>query len=101
MSLICGNLMSFVTIPLSGHLSDRFGRKRIYFIGAVATGIVAFVYFALLNAAEPIWIFLAIVLAFIPHDLMWGTQAALMAECFAPRPRYSGSSLELRYHAEP
>ena len=46
-----------------------------------------------MNAAEPIWIFLAIVLAFIPHDLMWGTQAALMAECFAPHPRYSGSSL--------
>ena len=24
---------------------------------------------------------------------MWGTQAALIAECFAPRLRYSGSSL--------
>jgi len=93
MSLICGNLLSFVTIPLSGHLSDRFGRKRIYLIGAVLTGIYAFVYFALLNTAVPIWIFVAIVLAFIPHDLMWGTQAALIAECFAPRLRYSGSSL--------
>jgi MFS family permease len=93
MSLVCGSLLSLVTIPLSGLLSDRFGRKRIYLIGAVLTGIYAFVYFALLNTAVPIWIFLAIVLAFIPHDLMWGTQAALIAECFAPRLRYSGSSL--------
>jgi MFS family permease len=93
LSLVCGSLLSLVTIPLSGVLSDRFGRKRVYIIGAVLTGIYAFVYFALLNTAVPIWIFLAIVLAFIPHDLMWGTQAALIAECFAPRLRYSGSSL--------
>jgi MFS family permease len=93
LSLVCGSLLSLVTIPLSGVLSDRFGRKRVYVIGAVLTGIYAFVYFALLNTAVPIWIFLAIVLAFIPHDLMWGTQAALIAECFAPRLRYSGSSL--------
>ena len=93
LSLVCGSLLSLVTIPLSGVLSDRFGRKRVYLIGAVLTGIYAFAYFALLNTAVPIWIFLAIVLAFIPHDLMWGTQAALIAECFAPRLRYSGSSL--------
>jgi len=94
MSLTCGNLLSFVTIPLSGHLSDRFGRKRIYLIGAELTGIYTFVQFALLNTAQPIWIFVAIVLAFIPHDLMWGTQAALIAECFPPRLCYSGSSLD-------
>jgi len=93
MSLISGSLLSLVTIPLSGHLSDRFGRKRIYLIGAVLTGIYAFVYFALLNTAAPLWIFVAVVVAFIPHDLMWGTQGALIAECFAPRLRYSGSSL--------
>ena len=92
-SVICGNLGSFVTIPLAGHLSDRFGRKRIYMIGAVVTVPFAFAYFAMLNTAAPVWVLAAIVLAFIPHDLMWGTQAALIAECFTPRLRYSGSSL--------
>jgi hypothetical protein len=38
-------------------------------------------------------IFLAIVLSFMPHDMMYGPQAALIAECFTPRLRYSGSSL--------
>jgi len=38
-------------------------------------------------------VFLAIVLSLIPHDMMYGPQAALIAESFTPRLRYSGSSL--------
>jgi hypothetical protein len=38
-------------------------------------------------------IFIAIILSFIPHDMMYGPQAALIAECFSPRLRYSGASL--------
>ncbi len=92
-ALIAAGLLSFVTIPLAGHLSDRFGRKRIYLIGSVATGVFGFIYFAMLNTAVPGWIFLGIVLSFIPHDLMYGPQAALIAECFTPRLRYSGASI--------
>jgi len=46
-------------MPFSGHLSDRFGRKRIYLIGAVASAVFGFVYFALLNTMVPGLIFLA------------------------------------------
>ncbi|MBV8413179.1 MAG: MFS transporter, partial [Alphaproteobacteria bacterium] len=53
MSLICAGVVSFVTIPLAGHLSDRFGRKRVYLIGSVLTGIFGFVYFAMLNTMVP------------------------------------------------
>ncbi len=92
-ALVAAGLVSFVTIPLAGHLSDRFGRKRIYLIGSVATGIFGFIYFAMLNTVVPGWMFLAIVLSFVPHDLMYGPQAALIAECFTARLRYSGSSI--------
>jgi MFS family permease len=91
-ALLTASALSFVTMPLSGHLSDRFGRKRIYLIGAVGVGLFGFVYFAMLNTLAPIWIFFAIVLSFIPHDMMYGPQAALIAECFTPRLRYSGAS---------
>jgi len=91
--LLVGTGLSAVTIPLAGHISDRIGRKRMYLIGAVTMGVFGFVYFALLNTMVPGWIFLAIVLSFIPHDMMYGPQAALIAECFSPRLRYSGSSL--------
>ena len=92
-ALITAGLFSFITIPLAGHLSDRFGRKRIYLIGTVATGIFGFIYFAMLNTMIPGWIFLGIVLSFVPHDIMYGPQGALIAECFTPRLRYSGASI--------
>jgi MFS family permease len=92
-ALMIATGLSAVTIPLSGHISDRIGRKRMYLIGAVTMGLFSFVYFALLNTAIPAVIFLAIILSFIPHDMMYGPQAALIAECFVPRLRYSGASL--------
>ncbi|MBV8889884.1 MAG: MHS family MFS transporter, partial [Alphaproteobacteria bacterium] len=92
-ALLVATGLSVVTIPLSGYLSDRIGRKRMYLIGAVTMGLSGFVYFTILNTMVPGWIFLAIVLSLIPHDMMYGPQAALIAECFSPRLRYSGSSL--------
>ncbi|HEX3537523.1 MAG TPA: MFS transporter [Stellaceae bacterium] len=91
--LIVAGLVSIVSIPIYGHLADRFGRKRIYIIGSVLTGIFGFIYFAMLNTMVPGWIFLGIVLSFVPHDMMYGPQAALIAECFTPRLRYSGCSI--------
>ncbi len=92
-SLSTAGITSFVTIPLAGHLSDRIGRKRMYIIGSVATGVFGFVYFAMLNTTVPAWIFLGIALSFIANDLMYGPQAALIAECFTPRLRYTGASI--------
>jgi hypothetical protein len=62
-------------------------------IGAVVTGVFGFVYFGMLNTGAAAIIFLAIVLSLIPHDMMYGPQAALIAESFTGRLRYSGSSL--------
>ena len=92
-AVLVATAVSTVTMPLSGFISDRIGRKRLYLIGAVAMGIWAFVYFAMLNTMVPGWIFLAIVVSLIPHDMMYGPQAALIAECFGPRLRYTGASL--------
>jgi MFS family permease len=92
-ALLVATGLSVVSIPLSGYISDRIGRKRMYLLGAVTMGIFGFVYFALLNTMIPAVIFFAIVISFIPHDMMYGPQAALIAECFSPRLRYSGSAL--------
>jgi metabolite-proton symporter len=92
-AVLVASCVSFITIPLSGHISDRIGRRRMYLIGTVTTGIFGFVYFGLLGTEAPALVFLAIVLSLIPHDMMYGPQAALIAEAFTPRLRYSGSSL--------
>jgi MFS family permease len=92
-AVLVASLLSFVTIPLSGHLSDRIGRRRMYLIGAAATGVFGFIYFGMLGTGAPTLVFIAIVLSLIPHDMMYGPQAALIAEAFTPRLRYSGASL--------
>jgi MFS family permease len=92
-AVLSASLLSFVSIPLFGHLSDHIGRKNMYMIGAVATGVFGFIYFAMLNAGSEAVIFLAVVLSLIPHDMLYGPQAALIAESFTGRLRYSGSSL--------
>jgi MFS family permease len=92
-AVLSGSAISFVTIPLFGHLSDRFGRKRIYTLGALVTGVYGFIYFALIDTRVPGLVFLAIVLSLVPHDMLYGPQAALIAETFPARLRYSGASL--------
>jgi MFS family permease len=92
-AVMTGSVLSFFTIPIAGHLSDRIGRKRMYMIAAALTGVFGFIYFAMLNTLVPGWIFLGVILSLIPHDLMYGPQAALIAECFTARLRYSGASL--------
>ena len=92
-AVLSASVLSFVSIPLFGHISDRIGRKNMYLIGAVVTGVFGFIYFGMLKTgSEPI-IFLAIILSLIPHDMLYGPQAALIAESFTGRLRYSGSSL--------
>ena len=85
--------VSFVTIPLSGHISDRIGRRKMYLIGAAVTGLFGFLYFGMVDTAVYSAVFIAIVLSLIPHDMMYGPQAALIAESFTPRLRYSGASI--------
>jgi MFS family permease len=85
--------LDLVLIPVFGHLSDRIGRKRMYRLGAIATGAYAIIYFPLLDSGVPSLMFLAIVLSLVPHSMMYGPQGALIAECFTPRLRYSGASL--------
>ena len=86
-------VVSFVSIPLSGHISDRIGRRKMYLIGVVVTGLFGFLYFGMVDTAIPSAVFIAIVLSLIPHDIQYGPQAALIAESFTPRLRYSGASL--------
>jgi MFS family permease len=92
-ALLALSCVSCITTPLFGHLSDRLGRKRTYVIGAVLMALFGFVYFALLDTRVPLWVFLAITFSLVPHDLMYGPQAALIAESFKSRVRYSGASL--------
>src|SRR5262249_30087817 len=84
---------AFIWVVCCGALSDYVGRKRMYMIGCVVMGIWGFVYFVLLNSKVPALVFLAIVLSGMAVMTLYGPEAALIAESFTPRLRYSGTSL--------
>jgi hypothetical protein len=62
-------------------------------LGAATTGVFGFLYFAMLGTVIPTVVFIAIVLSISQNAIQYGPQAALIAESFTPRLRYSGASL--------
>ncbi|HET9515411.1 MAG TPA: MFS transporter [Gemmatimonadales bacterium] len=88
-----GATVGLVSIPLFAALSDRWGRRPVYLMGAVLSLLYAFPFFWLLGQG-PGFVALAIVLGLnVGQDMMYGPQAAYFAELFSTRVRYSGASL--------
>jgi MFS family permease len=81
------------SVPFFGFLSDLIGRRLMYGIGIVCVGLFVFPYYGLLNTKTAGLVLLAIVLSLVFHDMQYGPQAALIAESFGPRIRYSGAGL--------
>lgn len=85
--------IELVTIPLFSAFSDRFGRKRVYALGAVGIIVLAAPYFAVLDSGSSVAAFAIVVISFVPHALHYGPQAALISEAFPTRLRYGGAGL--------
>ena len=92
-AVISQTVLGFLWVTVAGHLSDRVGRKNMYMLGALSMGIFGFVYIALLNTGIPWVIFFAVAVSLLPVMTEYGPEAALIAESFTPRLRYSGCSL--------
>jgi MFS transporter, MHS family, shikimate and dehydroshikimate transport protein len=93
-------LVMCVFIPIFGHLSDRHGRGRVYWIGALVTGLSAFpAMWLILNSAGNVGlIWLAIVVPFgIFYAACYGPEAALFSDLFETRVRYTGVSFVYQF----
>jgi metabolite-proton symporter len=92
-AVLIGSAIQLFLIPAFGHLSDRVGRRPVYFAGALGALVWAFVFFPLLDTEEWWLIVLAAAGGLFFHALMYGPQAAFISELFGTRVRYSGASL--------
>ncbi|HEX7308568.1 MFS transporter [Lentzea sp.] len=92
-AVLVASAVHLVTIPVWGHLSDRFGRRPVYLVGTVGMGVWIFAFFALLDTKDPVLITLATTVGLVLHGAMYGPQAAFFSELFGTRVRYSGASV--------
>jgi len=79
--------------------SDRHGRKGIFMLGAVLTGIWAFAIFPLVDTGNFWLIVLAISGGLTFVSMMYGPQAAFFTELFTTEVRYSGATLGYQFGA--
>jgi metabolite-proton symporter len=92
-ALLIGAAVQFFAIPFFGHLSDRIGRRWVYALGAFGLTGWSFAMFQLLASGSNAAIVLALVVGLVLHGAMYGPQAAMIAELFPTRIRYSGASI--------
>lgn len=93
LGIMLSSLLMMPALAWFAALSDRYGRAGLYMLGAAATGLVSFALFPVIDTRSAIAITLVMIAAMGSAAMMYGPQAALFAELFEQRIRYSGASL--------
>jgi MFS family permease len=93
LGVMLGSVLMMPALALFAALSDRYGRAGIYMSGAAATGLVSFALFPAIDTGSAVAITLVMLASMGTAAMMYGPQAALFAELFEQRIRYSGASL--------
>ena len=89
-------LASVLQIPaqfMAASYSDRNGRRGIFMLGAILTGVWAFALFPLIDTGNFWLIVLGLSGGLMFLGMMYGPQAAFFTELFSTEVRYSGASL--------
>ena len=100
--LVAVLIASAIMIPFQfffSSYSDRHGRKGIFMLGAVLTGLWAFAIFPLVDTGNFWLIVLAISGGLVFVSMMYGPQAAFFTELFSTEVRYSGATLGYQFGA--
>ena len=95
-------IASAIMVPsqfLFSSYSDNYGRKGIFMMGAILTGLWAYAIFPLVDTGNFWLVVLAITLGLIFVGMMYGPQAAFFTELFSTDVRYSGATLGYQFGA--
>lgn len=80
-------------MPLAGALTDRVNRRGLYAVAVAGTAIWPFAFFPMIEGGSFPLLVIGVLVGLVLHAFMYGPQAAFITEQFAPRLRYTGSSL--------
>ncbi|MFJ4223549.1 MFS transporter [Microbacterium sp. NPDC089695] len=93
-AVIVSSLVAFITVPLSGWLGDRFGRKRMYMVWAVVALIVIVPTMLMISSKDTLQVFVGYV---VLHNLAVMSFASLenltLPEIFGARNRYTYTAM--------
>ena len=92
-AVLLSAVFSIPALMFFAWLSDYWGRRGIYMLGAVLTGLWSFPAFWLIDTASVFLILIALAVYQLVFSMMYGPQGALFAEMFGTRVRYSGASI--------
>jgi metabolite-proton symporter len=92
-AVMVGSVIMTPALVACGWISDHWGRRPPFMLGAALTGVWAFAFFPLIETGSPLAIGLSVSVELVLISLMYGPQAALFAELFPVEVRYSGASL--------
>jgi metabolite-proton symporter len=99
LGVLIGAVVAIPSQIIAGAISDRVGRRGIYMAGAILLGCWGFVLFPLIDTGSLLWISVAIGGGHVFVAMMYGPQAAFLAELFSTDVRYSGASLGYQFGA--
>lgn len=92
--ILASALVALFAIPFFGWLSDRVGRKTMFYASCAFCIAFAYPFFWMLDTKDPAIITLAIVTGITFGQMIgFGVGAPFYSELFAARLRYSGASL--------
>ncbi|GAB3004987.1 MFS transporter [Saccharothrix stipae] len=91
--VLLASVVQLVATPALSALSDRLGRRKVFLAGAALSALWSLPLFMLLDTRSPAAVLVGLVVAVTFLSAMYGPQAAIAAELFPTRVRYSGASL--------
>lgn len=92
-AVLVGAVAMIPALLLAAAWSDRHGRRGVYMTGAALLAVWSFAIFPLIDTGSFLWICVSLAVGQMLVAMMYGPQAAFVAEMFSTEVRYSGASL--------